>query len=72
MTRSEREGPGASLRGGTTIRPVRLAPLNWAVLAAALVCIVAGYASLAAGSTVWAPVLLVVGYCVLIPLGIFL
>jgi hypothetical protein len=33
---------------------------------------VAGYASLAAGSTVWAPVLLVVGYCVLIPLGIFL
>lgn len=43
---------------------------NWVLLAAGIVAIVAGYAALAAGSTVAAPLLLVIGYAVLIPLGI--
>lgn len=49
---------------------VRFAPLNWALLAAAALAIVAGYVSLSGGSTVLAPLLLVLGYVVLIPLGI--
>ena len=43
---------------------------NWLLLLAGLVAIVAGYVTLAAGSTVAAPLLLVLGYVVLIPAGI--
>jgi hypothetical protein len=50
--------------------------LNWALLAAAAVLIVAGYVALASSSpivsTVLAPVLLVAAYAVLIPLGLIL
>jgi hypothetical protein len=52
-------------------RPLRLSTLNWALLGVAAAVIAAGYVSLAAGSTTLAPLLLVVGYCVLVPLGIF-
>ncbi len=45
---------------------------NLAVLIAAVVALVAGYALLQAGSTSLAAVLLVVGYCVLFPLAIAL
>jgi hypothetical protein len=54
------DGPGA----------VRFSLLNWALLAAGLVAIVLGYLTLAQGSTVIAPLLLVAGYVVLVPLGI--
>lgn len=43
---------------------------NWLLLAAGLVTIIAGYVLLAGGSTVAAPLLLVLGYVVLVPLGI--
>jgi hypothetical protein len=43
---------------------------NWILLATGLVAIVAGYALLSRGSTVAAPLLLMLGYIVLIPLGI--
>jgi hypothetical protein len=43
---------------------------NWLFLAAGALAIVAGYVLLAGGSTVAAPLLLVLGYLVLIPLGI--
>lgn len=43
---------------------------NWILLAAGLLAIVVGYALLSRGSTVAAPLLLVLGYVVLIPLGI--
>lgn len=43
---------------------------NWILLAAAAVAIILGYVLLADGSTVAAPLLLVLGYVVLIPLGI--
>jgi len=42
------------------------------VLGAALAALAAGYALLAAGSTTLAPILLVLGYCVLFPLGLAL
>ncbi len=44
--------------------------INGILVAAGLVSIVAGYALLARGSNVLAPVLLVLGYAVLVPVGI--
>lgn len=64
-----REGPDP--RGEPDARPLRFTALNWTLLAVAAVVVLLGYLSLAAGSTTLAPVLLVLGYCVLIPLGIF-
>jgi len=45
---------------------------NLAVLIAGLVLIAAGFYSLARGSITLAPVLLVAGYCVAIPVGIIM
>jgi membrane protein YdbS with pleckstrin-like domain len=57
-------------------RSLQFTRLNWILLAAAAVLIVMGYVALASSSpfvsTVMAPVLLVVAYVVLIPLGIIL
>jgi hypothetical protein len=49
---------------------VRFGPVNWLLLASALVVIGLGFVTLSRGSTVAAPLLLVLGYAVLIPLGI--
>lgn len=49
---------------------VRFSMQNWILLAAGLLTIVLGYVLLSGGSTVAAPLLLVLGYVVLIPLGI--
>lgn len=70
MNASTRPGEGPGLRE-MDARPLRFSTLNWALLGVAAAVIVAGYVSLAAGSTTFAPVLLVLGYCVLVPLGIF-
>jgi hypothetical protein len=43
-------------------------PLLWWGLAAATLAI--GYADLARGGTTFAPLLLVIGYCVLVPIAI--
>ena len=43
---------------------------NAAALAAALVTVVVGYWLLSRGSTTAAPLLLVLGYCVLFPVGL--
>lgn len=51
---------------------LRFGPKNYAVLGAALVSLAVGYWSLSQGSTTLAPVLLVLGYCVLFPLGLAL
>ena len=45
---------------------------NWILLLLSVVAIVAGYVALAGGSTVLAPLLLVLGYVILLPLGIIL
>ena len=49
---------------------LRFSVPNLALNAAGLAAIVLGYVLLAGGSTVGAPLLLVLGYAVLIPLGI--
>ena len=43
---------------------------NWQWLGAGMATIVAGFIALSLGSITLAPLLLVVGYCVLIPIGI--
>ncbi|MFQ5746227.1 MAG: hypothetical protein ACE5HF_03285 [Gemmatimonadota bacterium] len=48
----------------------RLGPVNWGLFTAAAISIAAGYLSLARGSTVAAPLLLVMGYAVLVPAGL--
>lgn len=45
---------------------------NWAVLAAAVVCITIGYVLLDRGSVTAAPFLLVLGYVILFPTGLML
>lgn len=49
---------------------LRFSLQNWILLAVGLAAIVAGYFLLAGGSTVAAPLLLVLGYVVIIPLAI--
>jgi hypothetical protein len=57
---------------GSASARLRFGRRNAAVLGAALVAVMAGYVLLAAGSTTLAPILLVLGYCVLFPLGLAL
>jgi hypothetical protein len=51
---------------------LRFSLRNWILLAAGLAAILVGYVTLAGGSTVLAPLLLVLGFVVLVPLGIIL
>jgi hypothetical protein len=51
---------------------LRFSPINGVLIALGLAVIAAGYVLLAKGSTTAAPLLLVLGYGVLIPLGIIL
>jgi hypothetical protein len=51
---------------------LRFGPLNGALLGIGLASIVYGFMLLAGGSTVGAPLLLVLGFAVLVPLGIIL
>ena len=53
-------------------RAIPLGPRNLALLATGAISLVAGYLLLSSGSTSAAAVLLVLGYCVLLPLGIAL
>jgi hypothetical protein len=58
-------------RPGATPRPtLSFSRVNAMWLGAGAVAIAAGYGLLSAGSTTLAPVLLVAGYCVLLPIGI--
>jgi hypothetical protein len=57
---------------GPSSARLRFGRRNILFLGAALVALVAGYVLLAGGSTTVAPMLLVLGYCVLFPLGLAL
>ncbi len=46
-------------------------PKNYVIFAIALVVIIVGYISLGQGSITLAPILLVLGYCILVPLAIW-
>ena len=58
-------GSGERIEGA-----LRFSRLNWILLTLGIACVIVGYVLLADGSTVAAPLLLVLGYVVLIPLGI--
>jgi hypothetical protein len=62
-------GTGA---GATPPRRHFLARRNLMILGAALLVLVVGYLTLAAGHATTAAAILVIGYCVLVPLGIAL
>lgn len=44
--------------------------INYMVMGAAVLTIILGYISLSSGSITLAPILLVLGYCVLFPVGL--
>ena len=53
------------------LRPmINLRKKNYAIMGAGIVTIVIGFITLASGSITLAPILLVLGYCVLIPVGL--
>jgi hypothetical protein len=58
--------------GQATPRHFVLAPRNLIILALAVVVLAAGYLTLRAGYPSAAAVILVIGYCVLFPIGIAL
>ena len=60
-----------NMRVGSPAR-LRFRTRNFVLLGAAVISLTVGYFLLAGGSTTVAPVLLVLGYCVLFPLGLAL
>jgi hypothetical protein len=53
------------------LRPmISLRKKNYAIMGAGLATIIVGFITLASGSITLAPILLVLGYCVLIPVGL--
>ncbi len=57
---------------GVSSAKLHFGPRNLGFLAAAVLSLGVGYLLLAGGSTTVAPILLVLGYCVLFPLGLAL
>ncbi|HEX8246112.1 MAG TPA: hypothetical protein VF541_21540 [Longimicrobium sp.] len=67
-----RNAPAAAPAPADAAGQLRFTPRNLAILGAGLAAIILGYVLLGAADTVFAPLLLVLGYAVLIPLGIIL
>lgn len=84
LERVDRAGPGADFirmparnrsraaAPAETKPSLRFSMINAILLAAGLACVVGGYVLLSNGSNTAAPLLLVLGFAVLIPLGIIL
>lgn len=70
LTRFSGVNKRSKARAGTAGDSLRFSKVNWLLLALGLAAIALGYVFLARGSTVAAPLLLVLGYVVLVPLGI--
>ncbi len=67
------KGRKAGARGDReTRRGFRFGPLNYAVFGAGFATIVLGYVLLDAGSVTAAPFLLILGYAILLPLGLLI
>lgn len=66
-SRTRRTGPATPSHAS-----LKFSAINAILLLLGLAAIIGGYVLLAGGSTVAAPLLLVLGYAVLIPLGIIL
>ena len=54
------------------VHRIRFKLKNWILILLGVLFIVVGYLTLSKGSLTLAPILLVLGYCVLIPVGIIL
>lgn len=65
--KDESEGQGAASKPS-----LRFSRINLAFAAGAFVTITLGYWLLSVGSITWAPILLVLGYVLLVPLAIIL
>jgi len=65
MNKKAKTGPEASETGD-----LNFGPRNYAALGGAVLMILLGFAMLSRGSITAAPVLLVIGYCVLVPYGL--
>ncbi len=55
-----------------TLMQIQFRPKNYILLTAAIVTIIIGFISLSRGSITLAPILLIIGYLVLIPLALLL
>jgi hypothetical protein len=55
-------------RGDAMVEKTR-ATFNWKIFLAGMIAVIAGYALLTANDITFAPILLVMGYCVLIPVS---
>jgi len=69
---TSRSATSAPASTGDAESTLRLGPLNLSLLAAGLAAILVGFMVLGGGSTVAGPLLLVLGFAVLVPLGIIL
>jgi hypothetical protein len=59
-------------KGAASPARLQFRPINGVLLGGAVAALAVGYLLLARGSTTLAPALLVLGYCVLFPLGLAL
>ncbi|HEX6368182.1 MAG TPA: hypothetical protein VF006_04580 [Longimicrobium sp.] len=69
---SQTRAPAPAPSAADAESSLRFSPRNLSVLAAALAAILVGFMLLGGGSTVAGPLLLVLGFAVLVPLGIIL
>jgi hypothetical protein len=67
--RRQRRGPGARPTEGPNVE-IPFGKKNYLIFGLAAVVILAGYIALSKGSITLAPILLLLGYLVLIPMGI--
>jgi hypothetical protein len=72
MTKAERGAGSRQGKGELRERALRFSPVNAFVGLAGLIALTLGYVLLSQGSVTAAPLLLVLGYVVLIPLAIIL
>jgi len=69
--RPQPQQPGKPAQPAKKLRPqIALTKKNYIIMAAGLVSIIAGFITLSQGSTTLAPLLLVLGYCVIIPVSL--
>lgn len=75
MKQKQAKTPKPKVRSGArtpSTPPLTLKKKNYLLLGAGIATIGAGFITLAQGSATIAPILLVIGYCVLVPLALLL
>ena len=72
MTARPASSKVAAVKKKAAKRGLEFGPINYAVMAAGLVSVILGYVLLDRGSVSAAPLLLILGYVILLPTGILL